>query len=53
MPFIDMPYRGLDSHLPQRSDTANAKQDFLLDAQVTVAAVELMRDIAVVRRIFR
>ena len=52
MAFIDMPHRGLEAHCIQCAHAANAQHDFLLDAQIAVAAIQLMRDVAIFVCIF-
>ena len=39
----------LDAHSLQRAITADAQQDFLADAEVLIAAVQLVRDVAILR----
>ena len=47
MAFVDVIGGGLDPQLLQRAHAADAEHDLLLNACVLVAAVELVRDIAV------
>ena len=48
MPLVDMPDRRLDPHGGKRAHSADAEHDLLLDSSRAVAAVETMRDVAVV-----
>ena len=52
VPFVDMPDRGLEAERGERAHPADAEHDLLLDAGGAVAAVELMRDVAILRVVF-
>jgi hypothetical protein len=53
VPFIQVPHGGRRAHRLERTDTANAENDFLLDACLAVAPVEAGGQLAVPRRVFR
>ena len=51
VPFVDVPYGGRQAHFMQRAHAAYAEHDLLLEARAAVAAIELVRDIAVGNRV--
>ena len=48
MPLVHVIHRGLQSQFLQSAQTADSKHDFLADALVTIAAVKLVGDLAMI-----
>ena len=51
MAFVHVADGGLQTHRPEHTDAANAKDDLLLDSQLVVAAVKAAGECAIRRRV--